>query len=93
MRSALGRAAFRLDISMGEFCRRLFCAGVRFVAVVRTARIAHAADQAALANLRSAQQPTSPGGVMITLEEARGIAAHIELSAQADARIASSVLA
>lgn len=90
VRRALGRAAFGLDVSMGEFCRRLFCAGVRFVVLVRTARAAEAADQAALTRLRSAQLPNSPGGLMITVEEARAIEQQIRVSAVADAQIAST---
>jgi hypothetical protein len=85
---ALGRAAFRLDVSMGEFCRRLFVAGARFVDFVQTAREAQQADQRALASLRSAQLPNSRGGVMITPEEAAEIEHEIAASARADGQLA-----
>lgn len=89
VRLALGRAAFRLDVSTGEFCRRLFVWGSQFVVIVRSARTAVAADQRALDHLRAARAPESPGGVVITAEEAEVIERDIRTSLSEDQRIAA----
>lgn len=93
VRTALGRTAFRLNVSTGEFCRRLFVCGARFVTLVRTAGQALEADRRALDSLRAARSPSSPGGVTITAAEANQIEADIRASAEADARIASGEFA
>jgi hypothetical protein len=91
IRLALGRVACALDLSTSELVRRLLRLGARvWHSAIRADRAA-ALDLQALAQLRHARQPASPGGTTVTDAEFASVESLIQQSAHLDGRIASAL--